>query len=131
MRRVDRSQDLMPCAESASSEALSAFGDGTLFLERFVENPRHIEVQVFGDGLGGGVHLYERECSLQRRHQKIWEEATAPHLSESVREGLYEAALRLIRATRYRNAGTIEFILDKTGNFYFLEMNTRLQVEHR
>lgn len=130
MRRVDRVEDLEAAAESASAEALSAFGDGTLFLERLVDRPRHIEVQVFGDGHGRGVHLHDRECSLQRRHQKVWEEATAPHLSAHTREGLYEAAMRLVRAVKYRSAGTIEFLVDEAGGFYFLEMNTRLQVEH-
>ena len=134
MRRVDRPEDLAEAAESASAEAIAAFGDGTLFLERYLARPRHIEIQVFGDGRGGGVHLHERDCSLQRRHQKIWEEATAPHLSEAVREGLFEAALKLIRKTQYRNAGTIEFLVDDSDGagekFYFLEMNTRLQVEH-
>lgn len=130
MRRVDREEDLLAAAESASAEALSAFGDGTLFLERRLDRPRHIEVQVFGDGTGKGVHLLERECSLQRRHQKIWEEATAPHLSARVRQGLFDAALKLVAATRYRNAGTLEFLVDSEENFYFLEMNTRLQVEH-
>lgn len=130
MRRVDRLQDLEAAAESASAEAVSAFGDGTLFLERLVEKPRHIEVQVFGDGKGGGIHLYDRECSLQRRHQKVWEEATAPHLTGATREGLYEAAIRLVRGVKYRSAGTLEFLVDADGKFYFLEMNTRLQVEH-
>jgi 3-methylcrotonyl-CoA carboxylase alpha subunit len=130
MRRVDRAQDLEAAAESASAEALAAFGDGTLFLERLVLNPRHIEVQVFGDGRGGAIHLHERECSLQRRHQKVWEEATPPHLPAAVKVGLDEAALRLARAVKYRSAGTMEFLVDDAGGFYFLEMNTRLQVEH-
>lgn len=130
MRRVNRVEELSEAAESASAEALSAFGDGTLFLERLVDHPRHIEVQVFGDGKGQGVHLFERECSLQRRHQKVWEEAPAPHLPAQTREGLLSAALRLVRATQYRNAGTLEFLVDSSGEFYFLEMNTRLQVEH-
>jgi acetyl/propionyl-CoA carboxylase alpha subunit len=130
MRRVNREAELDSAAESAAAEARAAFGDGTLFLERLVDRPRHIEVQVFGDGRGGGVHLHERECSLQRRHQKVWEEATAPHLSATTRQGLFEAALKLVRAVRYRNAGTIEFLVDEAGGFYFLEMNTRLQVEH-
>jgi acetyl/propionyl-CoA carboxylase alpha subunit len=130
MRRVDRVEDVEAAAESASAEALAAFGDGTLFLERLVEKPRHIEVQVFGDGRGNGVHLFDRECSLQRRHQKVWEEATAPHLSNETRTGLHEAALRLLRAVKYRSAGTLEFLVDANGGFYFLEMNTRLQVEH-
>jgi len=130
MRRVDRFEDLSTAAESASAEAIAAFGDGTLFLERLVDAPRHIEVQVFGDGHGHGVHLHERECSLQRRHQKVWEEATAPHLSDETRRGLFEAALRLVKEVKYRSAGTIEFLVDDQGKFYFLEMNTRLQVEH-
>lgn len=130
MRRVDRMDDLEAAAESASAEAVAAFGDGTLFLEKLVDRPRHIEVQVFGDGQGGGIHLHDRECSLQRRHQKVWEEARAPHLSERTRQGLFEAALNLVRGVRYRSAGTLEFLVDEAGDFYFLEMNTRLQVEH-
>ncbi len=130
MRRVNQASELIAAAESASAEAIAAFGDGTLFLERLVEKPRHIEVQVFGDGRGGGIHLHERECSLQRRHQKVWEEATAPHLSDKTRAGLFEAALALVRAVNYRSAGTVEFLVDPEGSFYFLEMNTRLQVEH-
>ena len=130
MRRVQEARELVSAAESASAEALAAFGDGTLFLEHCVDQPRHIEVQIFGDGKGNGVHLYERECTLQRRHQKIWEEAPAPHLSKQTREGLFEAALKLVRATQFRNAGTMEFLVDGDEKFYFLEMNTRLQVEH-
>ena len=130
MRRVDRAEDLEAAAESAAAEAKSAFGDGTVFLERLVDQPRHIEVQVFGDGRGQGIHLHDRECSLQRRHQKIWEEATAPHLPPKTRKGLHEAALKLVRATKYRSAGTVEFLVDAKGDFFFLEMNTRLQVEH-
>lgn len=119
MRRVDREEGLQQAAESASAEAASAFGDGTLFLERLVLSPRHIEVQVFGDGRGGGIHLHERECSLQRRHQKVWEEATAPHLHEATRQGLFDAALRLLKAVKYRSAGTLEFLVDPQGDFYF------------
>lgn len=130
MRRVDRPEDLDAAAESASHEAMAAFGDGTLFLERLLERPRHIEVQVFGDGLGGGFHLRERDCSLQRRHQKVWEEATAPNLSDETRNGLFEASMRLVSGVKYRNAGTLEFLVDSNGGFYFLEMNARLQVEH-
>jgi acetyl/propionyl-CoA carboxylase alpha subunit len=130
MRRVERAEDLASAAESASAEAQAAFGDGTLFLERLVVNPRHIEVQVFGDGRGGATHLHERECSLQRRHQKVWEEATPPHLPAAVKAGLEEAALKLSRAVKYRSAGTVEFLVDDQGGFFFLEMNTRLQVEH-
>ena len=130
MRRVEKAEALDAAAESASAEAVAAFGDGTLFLEKCIDRPRHIEVQVLGDGLGGGIHLHDRECSLQRRHQKVWEEATAPHLSQETRAGLHEASLRLLKAVRYRSAGTIEFLVDAEGKFYFLEMNTRLQVEH-
>lgn len=130
MRRVDRAEDVESAAESASSEAIAAFGDGTLFVERLCVEPRHIEIQVFGDGKGGGVHLFERECSLQRRHQKVWEEATAPNLPAKTREGLLTAAMNLVREVKYRSAGTLEFLVDKSGDFFFLEMNTRLQVEH-
>ncbi len=130
MRKVLQLEDLSSAAESASAEAVSAFGDGTIFLEKLILEPRHIEVQVFGDGQGGGVHLRERECSLQRRHQKVWEEAPAPLLSEATRQGLYEAALKLLKEVQYRSAGTLEFLVDGNGDYYFLEMNTRLQVEH-
>ena len=135
MRRVDRFEDLKEQAETASREAFSSFGDGTLFFERYVQSPRHIEVQVFGDGRGSGIHLFERECSLQRRHQKVWEEAPAPFLNETVRMGLYQSALKLVAFTQYRSAGTIEYLveMDEKGQakeFFFIEMNTRLQVEH-
>lgn len=130
MRRVDRIEDLKEQAESAAREALNAFGDGTLFFERFVINPRHIEVQCFGNGQGQGIHLFERECSLQRRHQKVWEEAPAPHLMDKTRKGLHESSLKLIEYTKYRSAGTIEFLVDQSGDYFFIEMNTRLQVEH-
>tara|TARA_R110000751_G_scaffold24824_7_gene68026 strand:+ start:6506 stop:8434 length:1929 start_codon:yes stop_codon:yes gene_type:complete len=115
---------------SAIRTARAAFGDGRLLVERYVRNPRHVEVQVFGDGRGDVVHLFERECSLQRRHQKIVEEAPAAMLPRPLREALIEAALRGARAISYRNAGTFEFIVGEDGAFYFLEVNTRLQVEH-
>ena len=135
MRRVNRFEDLKEQAESAAREALSAFGDGTLFLERLVQNPRHIEVQIFGDGKGSGIHLFERECSLQRRHQKVWEEAPALNISDSIRAGLYESALKLVAHTQYRSAGTVEYLVEtnaagETNDYFFIEMNTRLQVEH-
>ncbi len=130
MRRVERIEDLKEQAESAAREALNAFGDGTLFFERYVVNPRHIEVQVFGNGKGQGVHLHERECSLQRRHQKVWEEAPAPHLADQTRKGLHESAMKLVEHTKYRSAGTIEYLVDASGDYFFIEMNTRLQVEH-
>jgi acetyl/propionyl-CoA carboxylase alpha subunit len=130
MRRVNRFEDLKSEAEIAAREALNAFGDGTLFFERLIQSPRHIEVQVFGDGQGNGVHLYERECTLQRRHQKVWEEAPAPHLSDTTRKGLFESSMKLVAMTEYRSAGTIEYLVDTTGEYFFIEMNTRLQVEH-
>ncbi len=135
MRKVSNFSELMEAAESAGREALAAFGDGTLFFERYLRNPRHIEVQVFGDGTGRGIHLHERECSLQRRHQKVWEEAPAPNLPDSIREGLFESSLKLVSRTRYRSAGTIEFLVEvlpdgSVTDFFFIEMNTRLQVEH-
>ena len=119
MRRVDAEKELAAAAESASAEATAAFGDGTLFLERLVLEPRHIEVQVFGDGRGGGVHLHERECSLQRRHQKVWEEATAPNLPAETRQGLFDASLRLLKAVKYRSAGRLSFWSMRRAGFIF------------
>ena len=116
--------------ERASGEARSAFGDGRIFLERFIEEPRHIEIQVLADGQGNTVHLFERECSLQRRHQKIIEESPSPFLDEETRQAMGGQAVALAQAVEYRSAGTVEFIVDANRNFYFLEMNTRLQVEH-
>ena len=130
MRVVGRSQDLPEAVRRASEEALASFRDGTVFIERYLVAPRHIEIQVFGDGLGGGVFLGERECSLQRRHQKVLEEAPSSVVDDSLREVMGRAALALVRATHYRGAGTVEFLLDTEGRFFFLEMNTRLQVEH-
>lgn len=130
MRVVSKKEELALLAESASREALQAFGDGVLFLEKLAHRPRHIEAQIFGDSNGEAIHLYERECSLQRRHQKIWEEAQAPRIPEKTRSALLESALRLARSVKYRGAGTVEFLLDDDGSFSFLEMNTRLQVEH-
>ncbi|MBK8794790.1 MAG: hypothetical protein IPN59_17105 [Holophaga sp.] len=130
MRVVGRAQDLPDAVRRASEEALASFGDGTVFIERYLVAPRHIEIQVFGDGQGGGIFLGERECSLQRRHQKVLEEAPSSVVNASLREAMGRAALALVRATRYRGAGTVEFLLDDAGRFFFLEMNTRLQVEH-
>jgi acetyl-CoA carboxylase biotin carboxylase subunit len=118
---------------AARREALGAFGDGTLYVERLIEQPRHVEVQVMADSHGNVVHLYERECSIQRRHQKIIEESPSPALTAALRARMCAAAVTAARAAGYRNAGTIEFLLDGSGDraeFYFLEMNTRLQVEH-
>ncbi|GAA3158300.1 ATP-binding protein [Streptomyces echinatus] len=130
MRVIEREDDLAPAVEAAVRLARANFGDGRLLVERYLRRPRHIEVQVFGDTHGTVLHLFERECSLQRRHQKIVEEAPAVNLPAKVREALLEAAVRGARAIGYVNAGTFEFILDGNGEFFFLEVNTRLQVEH-
>ncbi len=130
MRIVRSLEELSQSLAIASAEAQRYFGDGRVYAERYIERPRHIEVQVLGDGQGGVVHLYERECSLQRRYQKVFEESPAPNLPEPLRREICAAAVRLASAARYRNAGTVEFVLAPDGAFYFLEMNTRLQVEH-
>jgi acetyl-CoA carboxylase biotin carboxylase subunit len=130
MARASNAVELERFFAIASRRAQSAFGVGAVYVERYVEAPRHVEVQVFGDGKGEVVHLYERECSIQRRHQKLVEESPAPNLRDHTRRGLLEAALAGARAIRYGNAGTMEFLVDADGRFYFLEMNTRLQVEH-
>jgi propionyl-CoA carboxylase alpha chain len=130
MRIVPGPDEIAGAVASARREAASAFGNGTVFLERFVESPRHIEVQILGDQAGTVVHLFERECSIQRRYQKIIEEAPSPAVSEDLRAELCRAAVAAGRAIGYVGAGTVEFVLDASGRFYFLEVNTRLQVEH-
>jgi len=130
MRRVERAEDLPEALARAGSEARGAFGDGRLYLEKLLEDPRHVEVQVLADHHGQLVHLFERECSIQRRHQKIIEEAPSPAVDEALRARLCEAAVTVARAADYRNAGTVEFLLDRDGRFYFMEVNARLQVEH-
>ena len=130
MRVVHEAQALEEAIRGARGEAENAFGDGRLMLERFLHRPRHVEVQVFGDAHGGCVHLFERECSVQRRYQKIIEESPSPFINGATREAMTTAAVRAARAVGYVNAGTIEFIVDTDGSFYFMEMNTRLQVEH-
>jgi acetyl/propionyl-CoA carboxylase alpha subunit len=130
MRIVRQASELAENARVAAGEASRYFGDGRIYAERYIEQPRHIEVQVLGDGAGNVIHLHERECSLQRRYQKIVEESPATNLPDPTRAALHEAAVRLAAAARYRNAGTVEFVLAPDGQFYFLEMNTRLQVEH-
>jgi 3-methylcrotonyl-CoA carboxylase alpha subunit len=131
MRRVDKPEELAPAVESTQNMAARAFGDGTVYLERYIAEARHVEVQVFGFGDGRAIHLHERDCSIQRRFQKVIEESPAPRLSAATREAMCKAAVALCEQERYRGAGTIEFVLD-TGSerFYFLEMNTRIQVEH-
>jgi 3-methylcrotonyl-CoA carboxylase alpha subunit len=130
MRVVKNQKDFADALESTSREAASYFGDGTVYIEQFIEDPRHIEVQVMGDHFGNVIHLFERECSIQRRYQKIVEESPSPTLTPEVRKQICESAVKITKANGYRNAGTIEFLVDKNLNFYFLEMNTRVQVEH-
>lgn len=130
MRVVKKMEEVEESFTRASSEAKAAFGNGAMFIEKFIERPRHIEVQLLGDKAGNVVHLYERDCSIQRRHQKVVEIAPAPRLSTEVRDRMTENAVRLARHVGYENAGTVEFLCDETGNFYFIEVNARLQVEH-
>lgn len=132
MRRVDSEKEILPAFEGASRESLAAFGDGAMYVEKLILEPHHVEIQVFGDGKGGAIHLGERECSIQRRHQKVWEETPAPILNQhpATRENMFAAAIKIAESVKYAGAGTLEFIVDGKGNFYFLEMNTRLQVEH-
>jgi acetyl-CoA carboxylase biotin carboxylase subunit len=130
MRIVQESGVLASQFETASQEALKAFGDGSIYLERFLMDPRHIEFQIFGDKYDRVIHLGERECSIQRRHQKLIEEAPSPALTDEMRQEMGEAAVKLAAAAGYTNAGTVEFLLDRDGSFYFMEMNTRIQVEH-
>ena len=130
MKRVDSAEQLADAVDSARRESERSFGNGRLLLEKLVLEPRHVEFQVFGDSDGRMHHLFERDCSLQRRHQKVVEESPAPQFSEELRQRMAAAAVRSAEAVSYRNAGTVEFILAQDGSFYFLEMNTRLQVEH-
>jgi propionyl-CoA carboxylase alpha chain len=130
MRLARSKADLKEGVQSAINEATASFGDGRVFVEKFIEEPRHIEIQVLADGHGNVIHLGERECSIQRRHQKVIEEAPSPLLDEATRAAMAAQAVALTKAVGYRSAGTVEFIADQQKNFYFLEMNTRLQVEH-
>ena len=130
MRYVTSIDEIETLAAAASTEAKAASGDGSLYLEKAAIDPRHVEVQIFADGEGNVVHLGERECSIQRRHQKMIEESPAPKLTDEQRRTLHAAAVHAARATGYRNAGTVEFLLDAEGDIYFMEMNARIQVEH-
>jgi acetyl-CoA carboxylase biotin carboxylase subunit len=130
MRVVSADLEMAAAWRDAASEALNAFGDARLYLEKYVERPRHIEIQIFGDAQGHIVHLGERECSVQRRHQKVIEESPSPIMTPDLRRAMGEAAVRLAKVAGYTNAGTVEFLVDAERNFYFLEVNTRLQVEH-
>ncbi len=130
MRLVWNKEELPKLFDSAKSEAKAAFGDDTMYMEKFLENPRHIEFQIIGDEFGNVVHLGERDCSLQRRNQKVLEESPSPIMTEDLRKKMGEAAVKAAKAIKYKSAGTIEFLLDKHNNFFFMEMNTRIQVEH-
>lgn len=130
MRKVFESAELEPSFDAASREALKAFGDSSVYIEKFIENPKHIEIQVLADEHGNYIYLGERDCSIQRRHQKVIEEAPSTILDEDLRTAMGNVAINAAKACNYFNAGTIEFLLNKDKNFYFLEMNTRLQVEH-
>lgn len=130
MRKVNDASEFAKAFRAAKSEALSSFGNDTVYVEKFVENPRHIEIQIMADSHGNVISLCERECSVQRRHQKIIEEAPSSFITEEMRRSMGETAVKAAKAVGYVNAGTIEFLVDKNRNYYFLEMNTRLQVEH-
>ncbi len=130
MRVCREESSLLTSLQSARNEAEAAFRDGSVYLEKFIDRPRHVEVQILADSHGNAVHLWERDCSLQRRHQKLVEESPAPTLSDKVRRRLCESAVRLVKSAGYVNAGTCEFLLDADQNFYFIEVNARIQVEH-
>jgi acetyl-CoA carboxylase biotin carboxylase subunit len=130
MRVVREMKELLPAYRAAQAEAAAAFGVPDVYIERYVDGPRHIEIQVMADTKGNVVHLGERECSIQRRHQKIVEEAPSPTVNEKLRQRMGRTAVDAARAVQYSNAGTVEFLLDSAGNYYFMEMNTRIQVEH-
>jgi acetyl-CoA carboxylase biotin carboxylase subunit len=130
MQKCDNEGMLKKAYQSTKARAKAYFGNDEIFLEKFITNARHIEVQIIGDRYGNIIHLYERDCSIQRRNQKVLEEAPSPFLNEAVRTELYSKAILAAKAVQYENAGTVEFVMDEQGKFYFLEMNTRLQVEH-
>src|SRR5213082_1536625 len=130
LRLVEKDEDLRPAIERVTSEAKSFFGDDAVYAEKFISSPRHIEVQILGDQHGNVVHVGERECTLQRRHQKVLEECPSPVVDEELRAQLGAMAVKAAAAVNYYSAGTIECLMDRDRNFYFLEMNTRLQVEH-
>ena len=130
MRVAHNDISLVNSLAIAQREAEAAFKDPSIYIEKYIEDTRHVEVQIFGDNYGNIIHLGERDCTLQRRHQKLIEESPSPHISERLREEICKAAIKIARAVNYTNAGTVEFLVDKLGNFYFIEVNTRLQVEH-
>ena len=130
MRLVWKEEDLEDAWKSAKQEAKAAFGDDGMYMEKFIENPRHIEIQIIGDKTGKAAHLSERDCSIQRRHQKLVEETPSPFMTEKLRKDMGEAAIKAAESVKYEGVGTVEFLVDKHRNFYFMEMNTRIQVEH-
>ncbi|HEY2382343.1 MAG TPA: acetyl-CoA carboxylase biotin carboxylase subunit [Terriglobia bacterium] len=130
LRLVEAESDLGSALRTTRSEALAAFGDDTIYIEKFVEQPHHVEIQILADRHGNAVYLGERDCTIQRRHQKVVEECPSPIIDPDLRQRMGEAALKVVKAANYTNAGTVEFLVDRRRNFYFLEMNTRLQVEH-
>jgi acetyl-CoA carboxylase biotin carboxylase subunit len=130
MRVANNDLALKSAIQQAQAEAQAAFGDSSIYLEKYVEQPRHIEVQILADHHGNVVHLWERDCTMQRRHQKVVEESPAAHLSATTRQAICESAVRLVKSAGYTNAGTVEFIVDRQENFYFIEVNARIQVEH-
>ncbi|CUS86861.1 acetyl-CoA carboxylase biotin carboxylase subunit, partial [Candidatus Kryptonium thompsonii] len=130
MRMVNDESELENAWQTARAEAEAAFGNPAVYIEKFIERPRHIEIQILADEYGNVIHLGERDCSIQRRHQKLVEESPSPIVTPGLREAMGQAAVKGAKSVKYRNAGTIEFLVDKNGNFYFMEMNTRIQVEH-
>ena len=130
MKLVQSSAEMPDQMQLAINEATSSFGNGAVFIEKFVTSPRHIEIQVLADSFGNTVYVFERECSIQRRHQKVVEEAPSAILTPEIRKAMGDAAVKVAKACQYEGAGTVEFLVDDKLNFYFLEMNTRLQVEH-
>tara|TARA_A100001015_G_C15038582_1_gene737950 strand:- start:1835 stop:3196 length:1362 start_codon:yes stop_codon:yes gene_type:complete len=130
MRLVEHEKDLLTSYDAAYNEAMGAFGDGDIYVEKFVEGPRHVEIQILSDSSGHAIHLGERECSIQRRHQKLIEEAPSPVVDKKLRKKMGDAAIKAAVGIKYEGAGTVEFLVDKFGKFYFMEMNTRIQVEH-
>ena len=130
MRTIHSDMEMEQVFDRVRSEAETSFGDSEVFIEKYIANPKHVEIQLFGDQQGNYVHLFERDCSIQRRHQKVMEEAPCAVIKEETRENMAAAAIRLARAVNYYSSGTVEFLMDRDQNFYFLEMNTRLQVEH-
>jgi len=130
MRIVGKPENIERNFKSASDEALAAFGNGDMFIEKYLENPKHLEFQILGDKQGNVIHLGERECSLQRKHQKIIEESPSASVTPEMRKEMGEMAVRFAKSIGYYSAGTIEFIMDEDGSYFFMEMNTRIQVEH-